>query len=118
MLLARRLSFLGRADEALARVEELVERAPDNADALYQRGAVRMGRRDLEAAERDFRQALELASGHVAAMSDLAVLLGVQGRGREARALLRRVVERQPDNVQAARNLAHLEKTLAAGPSR
>lgn len=114
----RLLLLLGRAEEALSRADELVERAPDNADALYQRGAVRMGRKELEAAERDFRRTLELASGHVAAMSDLAVLLGVRGRPREALALLRRVVELQPDNVQAARNLAHLEKMLAAGQTR
>ena len=108
----RILLFLGRPGDALPRAEAIAQRAPGNADAQYQLGAVRMGMRDVENAESALQRALELAPDHAAAMSDLAVLSMVRGNPEEARRLLRRVVELQPGNAAAVENLRRLEEQL------
>ncbi len=68
-----------------------------------------MGAGKLADAERDLRQALELAPNHPAALNDLAVLLLEQGRRDEARSLLEHLVRIQPGNQAARRDLAYLE---------
>ena len=84
LLEARALVISGRVDEALASAEAAVRSAPDNADAVYMRGAVHIGLRDLAAGERDLRRALELAPDHTAAMSDLAAVLQHRGEIEQA----------------------------------
>jgi Flp pilus assembly protein TadD len=86
----------------------MVEALPANADAVYQRGAVRVALDDLAGAEADFRRALELAPEHTAAMSDLAVLLAGRGEKAEARTLLERVLALRPDDKVAKANLQGL----------
>jgi arylsulfatase A-like enzyme/Flp pilus assembly protein TadD len=84
LLQARTLAVAGRLEEAFDRAEALVTERPDSADALYLRGALRIGLGDLAAAEADLRAALALAPGHPGALSDLVVLLEHQGRRQEA----------------------------------
>jgi len=109
-LRTRALLFAGELDEALRSAEQTVAKAPENPDAHYQLGAVRMGRRDLQGAETELRRALELAPDHPAALNDLAVLLMSQGRREEAAALLERLVRIQPENRAAQENLARLRR--------
>lgn len=106
----RALLFAGELDEALRSAERTAAAAPDNPDAHYQLGAVRMGRRDLAGAEEELRRALELGPNHPAALNDLAVLLMSQGRREEAAELLERLVRIQPDNRAARENLARLRQ--------
>jgi Flp pilus assembly protein TadD len=106
------LTRLNRLDEALAGAREVVELAPDKADALYARAVVYGAKQDYEAAERDFRAAIELAPNHTAAMDDLAVLLYQQGKKEEARQLLRQVLEINPDDLKAKENLELLGADL------
>ncbi len=108
LLESRALLFLERPQEALTVAEQAVHMEPQNADAVYQRGAVQIALRQLGAAERDLRQALALAPDHTAAMSDLAVLLEAQGNLTEARVLLQQVVARNPADQLARRRLAQL----------
>lgn len=105
---ARILAGLNLMDEALVAAEQAVSLDSANADALYQRGAVRMGRQEVDLAEADFRASLSLSADHVATMNDLAVLLMVQDRNDEAKSLLERVLEINPKNFLAADNLAQL----------
>lgn len=98
-----------RPEEALKSAEAGVAANPGNPDFLYLRGAVRMGMRDLPAAEKDYRQALQAKPDHVAAMNDLAVLLITDGRKDEARALLKKVLEIRPGDPLATANLKGLE---------
>jgi cytochrome c-type biogenesis protein CcmH/NrfG len=58
--------------------QETLQQGPDDADALYQMGAVKMATRDLVEAEQYFRRALAIAPEHPAASSDLDVLIRAQ----------------------------------------
>ena len=94
---------LNAADAALARF-------PGHPDFVYMRGAVEMAMHDVPAAERDFREALRLSPRHLAAMSDLAVLLIGSGKKDEARKLLEEVLRINPRDSNAAANLEQLRK--------
>jgi tetratricopeptide (TPR) repeat protein len=109
LLEARLLTIVERYPEALAIAEDVVRAAPDNADAVYLRGTVHMAMGSNPQAEADFRQALVLQPEHLATMNDLAVLLIDTGNPGEARELLERVLERNPNDRVAAENLADLE---------
>lgn len=108
LLRARALLLAGRPDDALAAAREAAELAPDSPDGHYLVGAVHMGRNELAAAEAELRRALELAPAHPPALGDLAILLASQGRRDEARELLERLVEAQPENRQAREMLRRL----------
>ena len=97
-----------RVDQALGAAEEALVLAPGLADGYYQRGVVRMAMQDVSSAESDFRQALEASPNHVATMNDLAVLMLMTDRPGEARSLLERVLELNPQDELAQRNLAGL----------
>jgi tetratricopeptide (TPR) repeat protein len=97
---------------ALKAAEAAVAVAPRDPNTVYQRGAVKMAMNDLGGAEKDLRQALVLAPGHTAAMSDLAVLLMNAGKRDEARGLLEQVLRINPGDKVAAANLEQLKKEL------
>lgn len=97
-----------RPKDARNAIDGALSSAPRNPDFIYLRGAVKMALRDLPGAEQDFRQTLQLKPDHVAAMSDLAVLLTTNGKKDEARQLLRKVLEIKPDDAMAKANLEKL----------
>jgi tetratricopeptide (TPR) repeat protein len=97
-----------RPQEALKATEDALSGDPANPDFLYLRGAVKMSLRDLPGAEKDFRRTLQVKPDHLAAMSDLAVLLTANGQKDEARQLLQKVLQLKPDDPVAKANLAKL----------
>ena len=109
------LLVLGRPVEALQASEAALQLQPDNPDLIYQRGVVQMSRREMNAAEKDLRRALELAPRHTAAMNDLAVLLLSTNRAPEAQALLERVLKINPQDQMAAQNLERLKQMQGGG---
>ena len=115
LLEARTLAQVGRIDQAYERAKVLAEETPDDADALYLRGAVQIGRGQLGPAEVDLRRALELAPGHTAALSDLAALLVHLGRPGEARTLFEEVLERRPGDPLATEGLRRLGEVRTNG---
>lgn len=104
----RLLLTLQRNQEALKSAEAALSLEPNNPNLLYQRGATYMAVRNFQAAEGDFRRALELAPRHIAAMSDLAVLLIQRNRKDEAQRLLEQVLQINPQDQNAAAALAQL----------
>ena len=110
LIQAQILLFLGRAEDALAASDSAVAVAPDNPDSHYQRAVVLMDLDRLADAENEYRQALDLAEAYAPAMNDLAVLLMTQGRDEEARVLLERALEINPDDPLAASNLEQLSE--------
>jgi tetratricopeptide (TPR) repeat protein len=97
-----------RSKDARNAIDGALSSNPKNPDFLYLRGAVKMSLHDLPGAEQDFRQTLQIKPDHVAAMSDLAVLLTTNGKKDEARQLLRKVLEIKPDDPRAKANLEKL----------
>jgi Flp pilus assembly protein TadD len=73
------------------------------------RGASEMSLRRLSSAEQDFRKTLQLQPRHLAAMSDLAVLLMNTNKKEEARKLLQQVLQINPQDRVAAANLERLD---------
>ena len=110
LLAARTLVLLGRLEEAERRAVELVEQYPEDADAVYLRGAVRMGRDRFAEAEADLRTALEFAPQHSAALSDLAILLERQGKRSEALDLWRRLMAIRPGDPSARAGIERLSE--------
>ena len=109
---SRALLMLRRPEAALAAAEQAIAIAPSHPDGYYQRGVVRMTLED-DAAEADFRHALEILPTHTPAMDDLAVWLMKEGRNREARQLLERALQLNPNDAVARRNLARLDQISA-----
>ena len=97
-----------RPQDARKAIDGAVSADPGNPDLLYLRGAVKMALRDLPGAEQDFRHTLQIKPDHVAAMSDLAVLLSSNGKKDEARQLLQKVLEIKPGDPVATANLEKL----------
>ena len=88
----RRYDFAG----ALTILDDLVEQAPQWAEAWNQRATVRfeMGREDRALA--DVERALALEPKHFGAMAGQAIILMRQGRMRAAQSILRRAVDIHP----------------------
>lgn len=107
---ARTLVVTGDVATGLARAQDIVEERPDHADAVYLRGAIRIGGGDLDGAEADLRRALDLAPDHTAALSDLATLLAHRGRRGEAEALFHRLLELRPNDPAAREGLRRLSR--------
>ena len=105
----RLLLMMGRIDDALKITEAALKREPGNADLVYQHGIEQMARKDLPAAEKDLRHALQINPQHTAAMNDLAVLLLNQGKRAEAQGLLEQVLRINPQDQMAAANLRALQ---------
>ena len=110
MVEIRLLLTLSRYDEALRSAETAVEAFPNSADMLYMRGVTHMGLERPEDAEQDLRRAVELKPDHVAAVNDLAVVLTTQGKKDEAKKLLEQLLQANPDNTMAFKNLERLRK--------
>ena len=109
VLTIRNLLLLHRLDEALQVAQDTLRLAPDNPDAVYQRGVIYLAQRKLAEAEADFRRALQLSPSYVPALNDLAVVLMARGAMAEAKGLLEKVLAIKPDDAVAARNLQALK---------
>jgi Flp pilus assembly protein TadD len=72
----------------------------------------RLGR--LEEAEAAYRAALTLEPEHPAALADLGALEAARGDYTQARTLLSRALELQPDLASARANLEQLDRLLGS----
>jgi Flp pilus assembly protein TadD len=106
--LGRVLMEQERYDEAL----ELLSTLAPTAEVLDRKAMClfRLGRSD-EALEAE-RRALEERPGWPVAMINLAVILAERGEFEEARALLERALEIDPENAAASVNLERLNRAL------
>lgn len=110
LLEMRLLATVERLPEALKSAEAAVELFPESSDALYMRGVIHMARQSPELAESDFRRALDLAPDHLPAMNDLAVVMTLQGKKDEAKEILERLLDADPDNELALDNLQRMRR--------
>jgi predicted AlkP superfamily phosphohydrolase/phosphomutase/tetratricopeptide (TPR) repeat protein len=84
-------------------------------------GLIHEWKKELGAAEQEFRRAMELDPDYAATMANLGALYGRSGRLEEAVAVLTRAVEKEPENLEAWGNLGaaqgrmgHLREAIAA----
>jgi tetratricopeptide (TPR) repeat protein len=61
---------------------------------------------DLKAAEAEFRQAVRLAPNNPQYLTELGGVLGMQGKLEESSGYFEKALKRDPDNIEARRNLA------------
>ena len=100
----------GRIKEARSQIDKILKNAPRNVWALERLGALALSYGDLDQAERIYRSLPKPASERVE--SNLATILVLRGRPREAAKLYRRALEIRPDSIDAMINLAEVEKDL------
>jgi lipoprotein NlpI len=98
----------GRFAEAEALYRQVLDRQPQDVDALRLLGVVRFQRGDVPAAERLLRQALSIAPNYAKAHDNLAYVYNGAGRNDEALAAVRRAVELAPDSDAFVFNLGSL----------
>lgn len=99
----------------LARVDFLDVRSPDPSQPRFQYGNVYARVGDAEAAEREYRAALELAPGFAEARYHLGALLLEQGRLREALPELRAAAAAMPESFRVRRSLAEALELAGQG---
>jgi len=95
----------GRIDEAIARLESVVERRPEFFEARYNLGAAYARRGQTAEAIEQYRAALEVRPEDSRARRDLAAACFERGLYGEAVAQYQRLVEQQPGDVNALNDL-------------
>jgi tetratricopeptide (TPR) repeat protein len=114
--LALALAWSGRNREAIQAYSQVLDKQPDNFDALIMRGKVRMWSRDYSLAEDDFRAALAIDSGNSEALKALAETQSYAGHQRDALATLGRLPkgENASDQLFLARTQLWVGRPQAA----
>lgn len=95
----------GRWDEAEARYRAVLDRHPDQPDAMHLLGLLDHQRGRHEEAEARIRRAIALAPGRGDFRNNLGVALKAQGRPAEAEAEYREALRLQPGYLDALSNL-------------
>ena len=97
----------GKNKEAITRMRQAVQAAPDLAMMHYDLGSLLMRLGQPDQAEVPFREALRLDPGICDAHSALGVVLALRGQNDEARYHLETALQISPDDPVARSNLEH-----------
>ncbi len=103
----------GHLAQAVAAQRALVAEQPDSAAALNDLGNLLVEARELEQAEEAYRQAMAVDPGRPEPPFNLALLLAAQRHKREARKLLKAMLEEHPNHAWGHYQLGTLQQ--AAG---
>ena len=95
-------------DRALAAIDALEKKQPDNPLAQNLRGGVMLAKRDVPAARKSFEKALTIDKGYLPAAANLARLDLVDKKPDDAKKRFEGVLEKDPKSVQALLGLAEL----------
>ncbi len=90
----------GRLDEAEKICRKVLEKNPNNVDAMRLVGILSAGLKKFGAAERFFRKAIEIAPDFTGAIVDLGHLLQEDGRFEDAISCFRQAIEMEPENAR------------------
>jgi len=96
--------------QAVTRVHQQLERAPDDANLYLLLGQIEMGQKDYKAAEQSLGKSLELNPKNVEAMLALAAAQYSAGSVDEAIASYQRAIQQSPRDVRAYLLLGGLEE--------
>jgi len=86
--------------------QELQEDVPENAVAPHRLGVIASRNGDHESAQKHFTRALKLDRHNVEVLADWGYSLYLQGKLKDAEAVLRQALEESPGDVRATNNLA------------
>ncbi len=111
--LGKRLSDRGAHKEALKEYDRAIEWRGGDGDIWNDRGLAWEALGDIDAAEQDYRRAIDAVSDHGKARANLAGIHYRAGRNEEAMAELRRAIDLEPLNGDFYNNLGVLQ--LRAG---
>ena len=89
---------LKKTADAHARIDQAIAGQPNNASLHFLKGRIYGFEMNAQAAEAEFRRALEIDGNYLAAYSALAALFVNTNKQQRAIEEYRRIVERQPDN--------------------
>jgi len=95
----------GRLQEAEAAYRQVLDAAPDHADALYFLGRLKMGEGELALAQDLMTRSLALCEGHATRHNNLGTVHQGLGELTAAIGCFRRAVEIEPDLIEAHLNL-------------
>lgn len=115
LLEIRTLLALGRTSEARQAADRSVESFPDLADVRHFHAVALLAEGNLEAAEADLRQVLQMAADHLPAQNDLALVLARRGDLAGARGILEKILQDHPEDPLARRRLAALQAPADGG---
>jgi tetratricopeptide (TPR) repeat protein len=102
---ATALHEMGRTDEALARIHEVIRVYPDHAPGYNTLGYLLQDRGDLPAARAAYQQATRLKPDYADAFRSLGLLLLETGETEQAVTALREALRHDPDNPEALGDL-------------
>lgn len=95
-------------DRALAAIDALEKKQPDNPLTQNLRGAVLLAKRDVPGARKSFEKAAAIDKGYLPAAANLARLDAMEKKPGEARKRFEAVLEKDPKNIQALLAIAEL----------
>jgi putative PEP-CTERM system TPR-repeat lipoprotein len=98
----------GQWKNALATADSLRKAQPDNPAAGNLIGLIKLARFDLDGARAVFTQLMEKYPKFLPAQLNLARVAELQGKPREAEALLQKILDRQPANGAVLTRFVHL----------
>jgi tetratricopeptide (TPR) repeat protein len=101
-----------KTSNAHARIDQAIAAEPKNASLHFLKGRVYGFEMNAQAAEAEFRRALEIDGNYLAAYSALAALFVNTNQQQRAIEEYRRIVERQPDNPTIYTLIGMLEMNL------
>lgn len=95
-------------DRALAAIDALEKKQPDNPLAQNLRGGVMLAKRDVAGARKSFEKAVAIDKGYLPAAANLARLDAMEKKPEDAKKRFETVLEKDPKNVQALLAIAEL----------
>lgn len=96
---------LGKFDEALSVVDEVLERDPMNEDAFYTKGNIKFNTKNYDDALRCFNEALLIDPKFIEVYNAKALALSEKKKFEEAAVELKKAIEIEPSLSQAHENL-------------
>ena len=106
------LIYMGRAEDAIAKLNELVRDEPNYSAAHVTLGWAFCLNSQTEEAIAELKKAASLSEGDLATKSELACLLGAAGRLKEANSLAPEILEPSPPQWITAMNRARVSFAL------
>jgi tetratricopeptide (TPR) repeat protein len=98
--LASAYTSAGNTDRAIEIYDQIAQQNPQFEDAIVNRGYARLISGQLDQAEADFQQAIELYPDARVALGNLASLYASTGETEKAIEIVNRLLELDPENVQ------------------